>query len=120
MPMILAYPIPLRTSRILLKRSWKCLKKWLQGNKLSLNVIKTQAMVIGSRPNLKKISEKTVSSLEFLIDDSPIELVDSIKYIGVQVDKNFVWDEQIKSVQTKVTRSLGFLKDAKKFFQKLF
>ena len=36
----------------------KYLKKWLQGNKLSLNVIKTQAMVIGSRPNLKKISEK--------------------------------------------------------------
>ena len=34
-----------------------CLKEWLQGNKLSLNVIKTQAIVIGSRPNLKKISE---------------------------------------------------------------
>ena len=121
MPMILAYPIPLRTSRILLKRStanWNCLKKWLQGNKLSLNVIKTQAMVIGSRPNLKKISEKTVSSPEFVIDDSTIELVDSIKYLGVQVDKYLVWDEQIKSVQTKVSRSLGFLKYAKKFLPK--
>ena len=31
------------------------LKQWLEGNKLSLNVIKTQAMVIGSRPNIKKI-----------------------------------------------------------------
>ena len=31
------------------------LKQWLEGNKLSLNVIKTQAMVIGSRPNLKEI-----------------------------------------------------------------
>ena len=35
------------------------LRKWLQGNKLSLNVLKTQAMVIGSRPNLKKILAKT-------------------------------------------------------------
>ena len=28
------------------------LKQWLEDNKLSLNVIKTQAMVIGSRPDL--------------------------------------------------------------------
>ena len=96
----------------------KCLKKWLQGNKLSLNVIKTQAMVIGSRPNLKKISEKSVSSPELVIDDSTIELADSIKYLGVQVDKYLVWDEQIKSVQTKVSRSLGFLKYARKFLPK--
>ena len=26
------------------------LKLWLQGNKLSLNVLKTQAMVVGSQP----------------------------------------------------------------------
>ena len=36
------------------------LKQWLQGNKLSLNLIKTQAMVVGSRPNLKKVSDKKV------------------------------------------------------------
>ena len=36
------------------------LKQWLEGNKLSLNVIKIQAMVVGSRPNLKKISDKLV------------------------------------------------------------
>ena len=32
-----------------------CLKDWLQGNKLSLNVLKTHAMVVGSRPKLKSI-----------------------------------------------------------------
>ena len=36
------------------------LKQWLESNKLSLNVIKTQAMVVGSRPNLKRISDKLV------------------------------------------------------------
>ena len=30
-------------------RDLNCLKQWLQGNKLSLNVIKTQDMVVGSR-----------------------------------------------------------------------
>ena len=37
-----------------LNRDLNCLKQWLPGNKLSLNVIKTQAMVVGSRSNLKK------------------------------------------------------------------
>ena len=31
------------------------LEKWLQGNKLSLNVVKTQAMIIGSSQKLRKI-----------------------------------------------------------------
>ena len=40
-----------------LNRDLNCLEHWLQGNKMSLNLIKTQAMVVGSRPKLKKISE---------------------------------------------------------------
>ena len=51
-----------------LNRDLDCLNKWLQGNKLSLNVVKTQAMVIGSQPNLKKIAEKKVDSSTFLLE----------------------------------------------------
>ena len=36
------------------------LKQWIQRNKGSLNFIKTQARVEGSRPNFKKISDKKV------------------------------------------------------------
>ena len=36
------------------------LKQWLQGNKLSLNVLKTKALVLGSKPKIKKITEKVV------------------------------------------------------------
>ncbi len=43
------------------------LKQWFEGNKLSLNVIKTQAIVIGSRPNIKKISDKLVLAPSFAI-----------------------------------------------------
>ena len=52
----------------------KCLKEWLQSDKLLLNVIKTQAVVIGPRPHLTKISEKAVGSPTFVIVDSPVEL----------------------------------------------
>ena len=55
------------------------LKQWLEGNKLSLNVIKTQAMVIGSRPNIKKISDKSVPTPTFTIGNSHIDVVDNVK-----------------------------------------
>ena len=67
------------------------LKQWLEGNKLSLNVIKTQAMVIGSRPNIKKISDKLVPTPSFAIGNSHIDVVDNAKYLGVQLDKHLVW-----------------------------
>ena len=33
-----------------------CIERWLQGNKLSLNVVKTQAMIIGSKPKIRKLN----------------------------------------------------------------
>ena len=57
------------------------LKQWLEGNKLSLNVIKTQAMVVGSRPNIKKISDKSVPTPSFAIGNLHIDVVDNAKYL---------------------------------------
>ena len=65
-----------------------CLNKWLQGNKLSLNVVKTQAIVIGSQPNLKKIAEEKIDTPSFSIGESAIDLVKNVKYLGVQLDSN--------------------------------
>ena len=31
------------------------IERWLQGNKLSFNVAKTQDMIIGSKPKIKKL-----------------------------------------------------------------
>ena len=91
-------------------------KQWFEGNKLSLDVIKTQAMVIGSRANIKKISDKLVLSPSFAIGDSHIDVVDNSKYLGVHL----VWDEHTKALRSKISRFLGFLKYAKKnYFQSI-
>ncbi len=92
-----------------------CLRVWLQGNKLSLNVIKTHAMVIGSRPKLKMISDEVTEQPCFSINGTQIDTVKNTKYLGVQLDSHLVWDEHIKYTRTKVSRALGFLKYAKKF-----
>ena len=54
----------------IINRGLDCLNKWLQGNKLSLNVVKTQAIVIGSQPNLKKIANKKAEAPYCSIGDS--------------------------------------------------
>ena len=91
------------------------LRKRLQGNKLSLNVLKTQAMVNGSCPNLQKISTRLVEPPSFSIGGSEVEMVDNVKYLGVQIDRHLAWDEHIHFVRSKVPRAIGFLKYAMKF-----
>ena len=51
-----------------------CLKDWLQGNKLSLNVLKTHAMVVGSRPKLKRIADEISGQSSFLYGDVAAKL----------------------------------------------
>ena len=97
-----------------LNRDLNCLEHWLQGNKLSLNVSKTQAMVVGPRPNLKKISEGKVQSPSFVIGDSQIEIVEKTKYLGIQLNQHLVWDEHTRFLRAKVSGTIGFLKYAKK------
>ena len=90
-------------------------KQWLQGNELSLNVLKTQDLVVGSKPKIKKITEKVVAPPQFLIGDAQVENVDHTKYLGVMIDKNLNWSEHINNVRTKVSRGIGFLKYSRKF-----
>ena len=47
-----------------------CLEKWLQGNKLSLNVVKTQAMIIGSSQKLRKIDSPMVVAPQAILRDA--------------------------------------------------
>ena len=91
------------------------LKLWLQGNKLSLNVLKTQAMVVGSQPKIKKITDNMVDHPQFFIGGCQVENVDRTKHLGVIIDRNSDLEEQIGNVRTKVSPAIGFLKYCRKF-----
>ena len=92
-----------------LNRDVDSLKQWLEGNKLYLNAIKTQAMVIGSRPNIKKISDKSVPTPSFAIGNSQFDVVDNAKYLGVQLDKHIASDEHTTALRSRISRSLVLL-----------
>ena len=91
------------------------LEEGLHGNELTINVPKPQAMIVGSRPNLKKITSNASEAPCLVIGDTNIDIVQSAKYLGVKLDQHLVWDEHITLLLTKISRSLGFLKYAKKF-----
>ena len=92
------------------------LSAWLQGNKLSLNVAKTQSMILGTAPNLKKLdySDSTNFPL-FEINEEKIESTCKIKYLGVQIDPFLNWKEQINVAIGKISRGIGMLKYSKKY-----
>ena len=91
------------------------LNDWLRGNKLSLSIIKTQTMVIGSKR--KTCHNKNLSSVNptFNVANDNIGLVNETKYLGIMIDDNLKWDSQIKNSQGKVSRALGLLTYAKRY-----
>ena len=91
------------------------LNEWLCGNKLSLNVVKTQAMIIGSKQKLSHIKKSSSISPSFNVGYDDIEFVKETKYLGLMIDDNLKWDSQIKNIQTKISRALGLLKYAKRY-----
>ena len=59
---------------------------WLHANKLSLNVVKMQSLIIGSGPNIRKIETQPDAQPSFSIGDQEIEMIANTKYLSVQVD----------------------------------
>ena len=90
------------------------LDTWLQGNKLSLNVAKTQSMLITTKQK-RKLLVNTNQKLELNIRNNELDIVKNTKYLGVQIDSSLDWKEQIKATSAKVSRAVGFLKHAKKY-----
>ena len=67
------------------------LHHWLLANKLSLNVSKTEYMIIGSRQRLTQISTDPKIS----IGSQNISRVKETKTLGVLVDENITWKNHI-------------------------
>ena len=78
---------------------------WLKANKLSLNVMKTEFMLLGS-------SEDTEIWL-FDCNQSGQQLIrrtSFVKYLGVIIDETLSWDMQIDSISKKVRKNIGVIK----------
>ena len=87
---------------------------WLKANRLSLNVAKTELMIIGSRQRLSVQCD----DLEIKIDDQIIKRVDHTKSLGLTIDDHLSWRKHVDEICKKVSSAIGALKRVRPFISK--
>ena len=85
--------------------------QWLCANKLTLNILKTEYMLIGSRQRIATVTE----SLDLSINGISLKKVNCSKCLGVELDEFLSWDSHITSVCKKVSSGIGVIKKIKPF-----
>ena len=89
------------------------LHEWLNVNKLSLNIAKTELMLIGSRQRLS--ASTTGHSLTVQIKGHEIDRVPNTKSLGVHIDQNLSWSKHVNETAKIVSSGIGALKRLRPF-----
>ena len=86
-------------------------KAWLSSNKLSLNIARTEYILIGSRPKISSIDvQPTVK-----INTRPIKRVKCTKLLGVEIHEHLKWEKHVDHIASKVSSEIGAIKKLKEF-----
>ena len=83
---------------------------WLTENKLTLNISKTKAMIICPR---QKLYDKKSVNIKLL--GEKINLVSSLKFLGVIIDEHLTWNLHIQNLCGKISRSVGMMRRLQRF-----
>ena len=90
------------------------LETWLKGNKFSLHVAKTNSTIISTKQKHTFLKSRN-EDLKLKIRNKELEVIQKAKYLGVGIDSSLNWKEHIKTVSTKVSKAIGFLRHSKMF-----
>ena len=82
---------------------------WLNANKLSLNVNKTQFMIFKTKK--RKLSYKA----NVIINDQPINQVNYTKFLRLYIDEELTWKYHINHVTMNVAKMTGIIAKARHF-----
>ena len=89
------------------------LNRWLKANKLSLNIAKTEFMIIGYRQRIQ--TNCCNHQFNIQLKSKNIENVDHTKSLGIFIDKNLSWKKHITETSKKIAYAIGALKRTRKF-----
>ena len=89
------------------------INQWLRVNKLSLNITKTEYMVIGSRQRLRAITDG--QSIELSIEGKEISRVKEAKSLGMVIDDSLSWNKHAEETCKKISCGIGMLKRLRPF-----
>lgn len=83
---------------------------WVQHNQLVLNIAKTKSIVFGSRHRLVNNPVLNLS-----INNNNIEQVNSIKLLGLTIDKSLSWSNHIKNIVSKIGKGISMTRKCSAF-----
>ena len=82
---------------------------WLLSNKLLLNVAKSKFMIFFKHP-------RTIPKLSTSINGNTVEQVTNFNFLGITLDQNITWNDQISKISIKVARVIGIMNKLKHIF----
>ena len=85
------------------------LTNWLNANKISLNVSKTELILF--KPKMKKLD----FDLKLRLNGKRIYPTKSVKYLGIKIDENLTWIDHINHIVIKLNRANAMLFKVRKF-----
>ena len=84
---------------------------WLSSNKLTLKILKTDFMAIGSRQRIATLAE----DISLSVNGLTLQQVESIKCLGLTIDQFLTWRNHLQSVRQKVGCGIRILKRIRPF-----
>ena len=82
--------------------------QWIRANKLSLNLLKTKYMLFSNSIDALPVN--------IVFDDTPLEVVSFIKFLGVTVDNKLSWKYHIDNTCKTISRNIGIINKLKYHF----
>ena len=79
-------------------------KNWSNRNKLTLNLSKTSYIALKTHQNQSSLKSKSIK-----IGSTYLNEENSIKFLGVEIDKHLCWNLHIQKLCTKLRPMLGML-----------
>ena len=93
----------------LVNRDMKHVNNWLSANKISLNIEKTE-LVIFKSPRKVLLDE-----IKIKLSEKRLYPSNSIKYLGITIDRYLHWYDQVNSIAVKLNRANALLLKIRKY-----
>ena len=85
--------------------------EWLKCNKLSLNALKTEFMIMGTSQKLSSLdSDPIMRPFKLILNNYEIKRVKKTKYLGMIVDDTLTWEDHIDYITMKISRDVGIIR----------
>ena len=90
--------------------------EWLKCNRLSLNALKTEFMIMGTSQKLSNLDiYPSMTPFKLTLNNYEIRRVKKTKYLGMIVDDSLTWEDHIDYVTLKINRGIGIIRRVGQF-----